>query len=76
MQRCGQSLRVEMGPGSAAHHPGFAGVRQSSFTGERWGFSEVDSRMEAFISGKPVFLNRTKIQPAAQQRAIGLNGKF
>jgi urease accessory protein len=70
-----QSLRVEMGPGSAAIIlDSLASGRVAH--GERWGFSEVDSRMEAFISGKPVFLNRTKIQPAAQQRAIGLMGNF
>jgi urease accessory protein len=45
--------------------------------GERWNFSEIDSRMEVIVCGKPAFLNRTKINPAAQQpERIGLMEEF
>jgi urease accessory protein len=71
----GQSLRVEMGPGSAAIIlDSLASGRVAH--GERWGFTEVDSRLEVYMSGKPVFLNRTRIQPGAQRREIALLGNF
>jgi len=66
-----QSLRVEIGPGSAAIIlDSLASGRVAH--GERWSFTEVDSRIEVYVSGKPVFLNRTKIQPAEQRREIGM----
>jgi urease accessory protein len=35
--------------------------------GERWTFSQIDSRTEVIACGKPAFLNRTFIDPAKQQ---------
>ena len=56
-----QSLRVEMGPGSAAILlDSLASGRVAH--GERWSFTEIDSRIEVYVCGKPVFLNRTKIR--------------
>jgi urease accessory protein len=70
-----QSLRVEMGPGTAAILlDSLASGRVAH--GERWAFTEADSRMEVYMNGKPAFLNRTKIQPCAQRREIDLLGKF
>ena len=58
-----QSLRAEMGRGSRAiFWDALAAGRVAH--GERWDFDEVDSRMEIFLSGQPVFLNRTRIRPA------------
>jgi urease accessory protein len=60
-----QSLRVEMGHGSRA-------ILLDSLSsgrvahGERWSFAEIDSRTEIFSCGKPVFLNRTRIEPAGR----------
>ena len=70
-----QSLRVEMGPGSAAI------ILDSLASGrvahaEHWDFTEVDSQIEVYMSGKPVFLTRTKIQPDAQRREIAQMGNF
>lgn len=71
-----QSLRVEMAEGSRAIIlDSMASGRVAH--GERWSFTEVDSRMEVFQCGKPVFLNRTKITPAARNpREIGLMEEF
>src|SRR6202030_943423 len=66
-----QSLRVEMGCGSRAIVlDSLASGRVAH--GERWSFTELDSRTEVFSRGKPVFLNRTKIEPAGprHQRQI------
>jgi len=61
-----QSLRVEMARGSrAVILDSFAAGRVAR--GERWNFSEIDSRTEVIMCGRPSFLNRTKINPAAQQ---------
>jgi urease accessory protein len=58
-----QSLRVEMGPGSRAiFWDALAAGRVAQ--GERWSFGEVDSRIEIYLCGQPVFLNRTRIRPA------------
>jgi urease accessory protein len=58
-----QSLRAEMGRGSRAiFWDALAAGRVAH--GERWDFDEVDSRMEIFLCGQPVFLNRTRICPA------------
>jgi urease accessory protein len=72
-----QSLRLEMGPGSKAIVlDSLASGRVAH--GERWSFTEVDSRTEVFMCGRPAFLNRTKIEPAAQNhhRQIGRMGNF
>ena len=71
-----QSLRVEMAAGSRAILlDSMASGRVAH--GERWNFSEMDSRMEVFLCGKPVFLNRTRIIPALRNpRATGLMEEF
>ena len=59
-----QSLRVEMERGSRAIIlDSFAAGRVAR--GERWNFSQIDSRTEVIACGKPAFLNRTIINPAA-----------
>jgi urease accessory protein len=45
--------------------------------GERWRFSEMDSRAEVHVCGKLAFLNRTKITPAfLRPERIGLMEEF
>jgi urease accessory protein len=71
-----QSLRLEMGRGSRAI------VLDSMASGrvahdERWSFTEIDSRINVSICGKPVFLNRTKIDPARHAPTLpGAMGDF
>ena len=61
-----QSLRVEMAPGSRAIlFDSMASGRVAH--GERWKFRDVDSRTEVFSSGRPTYINRTKISPALRQ---------
>ncbi len=56
-----QSLRVEMERGSRAIIlDSFAAGRVAR--GERWNFSQIDSRTEVIACGKPAFLNRTFIR--------------
>lgn len=71
-----QSLRVEMGRGSRAIIlDSFAAGRVAR--DERWNFSQIDSRTEVFQCGKPAFLNRTFINPTAQQPdRLGLMEQF
>jgi urease accessory protein len=71
-----QSLGVEMARGSRAILlESFAAGRVAR--GERWNFSEIDSRTEVTMCGKPAFLNRTKINPAAQRpEHLGLMEEF
>src|SRR3984893_8189183 len=71
-----QSLGVEMAQGSRAILlESFAAGRVAR--GERWNFSEIDSRTEVTMCGKPAFLNRTKINPAAQRpEHLGLMEEF
>ena len=60
-----QSLRVEMARGSRAILlESFAAGRVAR--GERWTFSQFDSRTEVVLCGRRAFLNRTLIHPAAQ----------
>jgi urease accessory protein len=57
-----QSLRLEMARGSRAIVvDSLASGRRAH--GERWKFRELDSRTEVRLSGRPVYLNRTKIVP-------------
>jgi urease accessory protein len=64
-----QSLRVEMGRGSrAVVLDSLASGRVAH--GERWSFTEIDSRTEVYVCGKPAYLNRTKIEPASQHRQV------
>jgi len=71
-----QSLRVKMARGSRAILlDSFAAGRVAR--GERWNFSEIDSRTEVTVCGKTAFLNRTKINPAAQRpEHLGLMEEF
>jgi urease accessory protein len=63
--RLRQMLRVELGQGSRAIlYDAFAAGRVAH--GESWKFSEFDSRIEVFLAGAPIYLNRTWIQPAQQ----------
>ena len=58
-----QSLHVEMSRGSRAIlWDALAPGRLCC--GERWNFHEVDSRIEIFLRGEAVLLNRTRIRPA------------
>jgi urease accessory protein len=57
-----QSLRVEMARGSrAVILDSMASGRVAH--GERWAFTEMDSRTEVFACGKPTYINRTRIRP-------------
>jgi urease accessory protein len=63
-----QSVHVEMGRGSRAIVlDSLASGRVAH--GERWSFTEIDSRTEVFSRGKPVFLNRAKIEPGGQRHS-------
>jgi urease accessory protein len=61
-----QSLRIEMARGSR-------GIILDSMAsgrvahGERWSFTEMDSRTEVFACGLPVYIHRMKIVPAANR---------
>lgn len=58
-----QSLRVAMETGSRAiFWDALAAGRIAR--GERWEFREVDSRLELYMRGRPIFLNRTRIRPS------------
>jgi len=60
-----QSLRVEMSRGSRAILlDSFAAGRVAR--GEHWNFSQLDSRTEVTLCGKPLLLNRAFIHPATQ----------
>jgi urease accessory protein len=58
-----QSLRIEMAHGSRAIvFDSMASGRVAH--GERWSFTEIDSRTEVYACGRPAYINRTKIVPA------------
>jgi urease accessory protein len=71
-----QSLRIDMARGSRAIVlDSLASGRVAH--GEHWSFTEMDSRMEIYICGKPAFINRTNIEPAARDvRQMGVMGEF
>lgn len=71
-----QSLRVGMAPGSrAVICDALAAGRLAH--GERWKFREIDSRTEVFMRGRPLFINRTKINPeACTPQQLGIMGEF
>ena len=57
-----QSLRIEMARGSRAIVlDSMASGRVAH--GERWSFTEIDSRVEMYACGRPAYINRTKIVP-------------
>jgi urease accessory protein len=61
-----QSLRVELGRESRAIViDSLASGRVAH--GERWSFTEMDSRIEVHVCGHPAFINRTRIVPAAMR---------
>ncbi len=61
-----QSLRIEMARGSRAIiFDSMASGRIAH--GERWSFTEMDSRTEVFSCGWPAYINRTRIIPAAKR---------
>jgi urease accessory protein len=71
-----QSLRVEMARGSRAILlDSMASGRVAH--GERWSFTEMDSRTEVFVCGRPAYINRTKIVPAnIRPDQLGLMEEF
>lgn len=71
-----QSLRLEMAAGSrAVILDSMASGRVAH--GERWSFTEMDSRTEVLLCGKPAFRNRTRIDPASRNpRETGLMEEF
>jgi urease accessory protein len=61
-----QSLRIDMSPGSRAILlDSMASGRVAH--GERWSFTEIDSRTEVIALGRPAYMNRTKIVPATKR---------
>jgi urease accessory protein len=71
-----QSLRLEMDRGSRAIL--FDSLSSGRVAhGERWNFSEIDSRTEVLAYGKPTYINRTKIAPAINRPdQLGLMEEF
>jgi urease accessory protein len=71
-----QSLHVEMARGSRAIIlDSMASGRVAH--GERWSFTEIDSRTEVFAGGRPAYINRTKIVPATKRPdRLGLMEEF
>jgi urease accessory protein len=61
-----QSLRIEMARGSRAIIlDSIASGRVAH--GERWNFTEMDSRTEVYACGRPAYINRTRIVPASKR---------
>jgi urease accessory protein len=61
-----QSLHIEMARGSRAIIlDSIASGRVAH--GERWIFTEMDSRMEVYVCGRPACINRTRIVPATNR---------
>jgi urease accessory protein len=71
-----QSLRLEMAAGSRAIVlDSMASGRVAH--GERWSFTEMDSRMEVRVNHKPAFITRTKISPASENpQQVGMMEEF
>src|ERR1700693_557111 len=61
-----QSLRIEMARGSRAIIlDSMASGRVAH--GERWKFTEMDTRTEVYAHDRPVYINRTRIAPATKR---------
>ncbi len=61
-----QSTRVEMARGSRAIiFDSMASGRVAH--GERWSFTEMDSRTEVYACGRPAYIHRTRIVPATKR---------
>jgi len=63
-----QSLRVELGSGSRAILIDSMAAGRIAH-GERWSFTEMDSRIDVYSCGRPAYINRTKIIPGKQSPA-------
>ena len=63
-----QSLRVELGSGSRAILIDSMAAGRIAH-GERWAFTELDSRIDVYACGRPAYINRTKIIPGRQTPA-------
>ena len=61
-----QSLRIEMARGSRAILLDSMACGRVAH-GERWVFTEIDSRTEVYASGRPAFINRSRIVPASNR---------
>jgi urease accessory protein len=61
-----QSLRVEMASGSRAILLDSMAAGRVAH-GERWVFTEMDSRMEVLAGSRPAYIHRTRITPATMQ---------
>jgi urease accessory protein len=71
-----QSLRVEMARGSRVILLDSMACGRVAH-GERWKFTEMDSRMEVFVCGRAAYINRTRIIPAAMRPGrLGVMGEF
>jgi urease accessory protein len=61
-----QSLRIEMARGSRAIFlDSMASGRVAH--GERWSFTEMDSRTEVHVCGRPAYIHRARIVPAEKR---------
>jgi urease accessory protein len=71
-----QSMRIEMDEGSRGiFFDGFSSGRVA--LGEAWQFRDFDSRAEIFLRDQPIFANRTKILPKANDlAALGQMGGY
>jgi urease accessory protein len=63
-----QSLRVELGRGSRAILIDSMAAGRVAH-GERWAFTELDSRIDIYSCGRPAYINRARIIPARQTPA-------
>ena len=71
-----QFLRVEMARGARAILLDSMACGRVAH-GERWKFTEMDSRTEVYSRGRAIFLNRTKIVPETMQPGrLGLMEEF
>jgi urease accessory protein len=61
-----QSLRIDLARGSRAIVLDSMAAGRVAH-GERWTFTEMDSRIEVYACGKPAYVNRTRIVPAERR---------
>ena len=61
-----QLLHIEMARGSRAILLDSMAAGRVAH-GERWRFTEMDLRTEVFLSGRPVYINRTRILPPTRR---------
>jgi urease accessory protein len=61
-----QSLRIEMARGSRAIVLDAMSSGRVAH-GERWSFTEMDSRMDVRVCGRPAYINRTRIVPGEKR---------